>query len=102
MSEKLKPCPFCGGEAIWTSWGIRCSGCGVWVSDLASSGPGKSRRGADAWDVRVADPREERLVELLREWRKAPFFEKREDWEDWEDWVADFRARVDAELGRET
>ena len=37
MTEKLKPCPFCGGEAFWaadTSWekitySIYCSECGI-------------------------------------------------------------------------
>lgn len=43
MTEKLKPCPFCGGEAkhngggcsvfgrMW--WTVGCEDCDVWMSD---------------------------------------------------------------------
>ena len=55
---KLKPCPFCGGEAIlvkdfsafkdWTY--VRCQGCGA-----ATSVSGNAFKAIDSWNKRVTD-----------------------------------------------
>ena len=59
MSEKLKPCPFCGGEADIrkpaTSFGltrIKCNGCGAFAAFQ-----GRRTRGipAEYWNRRDGD-----------------------------------------------
>ena len=46
--EKLKPCPFCGGEADYIpAWGFRCRQCGAGV-------PGRHSDGF-LWNTRAAD-----------------------------------------------
>ncbi len=42
--NKLKPCPFCGGEArIIVGAGIKCRGCGVFMPIMSSSDPPAKR-----------------------------------------------------------
>lgn len=61
MAEKLKPCPFCGGNNIKEEgdgqdcW-IQCMGCG------ARAGIGGDDEGPDAvaWNTRVKQPRKKR------------------------------------------
>lgn len=54
MSEKkLKPCPFCGGEAQKTTQGIDCTSCGAFGPD-----PDQERRGI-TWNTRAAVKDEE-------------------------------------------
>ena len=58
MTEKLKPCPFCGGEATWaadTSWGkitysIYCSECDIETRQFKTKEEVRS-----AWNRRVND-----------------------------------------------
>ena len=46
--EKLKPCPFCGGEADYIpAWGFRCRQCGAGV-------PGRHSDGC-LWNTRASD-----------------------------------------------
>jgi len=57
MSEELKPCPFCGGEAEtgfedWHTGGhVKCTKCGaigpVWSND--------TQEAVDAWNARSPD-----------------------------------------------
>lgn len=49
MSE-LKPCPFCGGEAVVTLAGVSCSRCqGTMVVDLNAT----EQDAIDAWNTRA-------------------------------------------------
>lgn len=68
MSNKLNPCPFCGGEADFeykenysahTFWRIVCDkcGCGTWCDDDGfgyEDNPGK-QKAIEAWNRRVKD-----------------------------------------------
>ena len=52
MSDDLKPCPFCGGEAEWKSGGPGCA----WVSCKkcpAETGDGSIPRIIAAWNRRA-------------------------------------------------
>ncbi|MFA5053649.1 MAG: hypothetical protein WC565_06310, partial [Parcubacteria group bacterium] len=63
MSEKLKPCPFCGKEPVCV--GFDATGEVACCEDPAC--PGGTLGGhVNVWNSR---PREERLVKLLREAR---------------------------------
>ena len=47
--EKLKPCPFCGGEADYIpAWGFRCRQCGAGVPGRYSDGFLWNTRASDA------------------------------------------------------
>ena len=70
MSEKLKPCPFCGGEAQRFSLGIGtaervridCRGCHLKLSEWFSP----EDVAVAAWNRRAPDPIRERLAEAIR------------------------------------
>ena len=69
MSEKLKPCPFCGDEAMErevtyhnTRYYIQCTKCG------AGSAFSLSEQGAiDAWNTRAISDSEKFLGKILQE-----------------------------------
>ena len=57
MTEKLKPCPFCGGE-VKEEWGIGvgmmvfdCPNCGAWTIFVAEDGVMDKCR--EAWNKRT-------------------------------------------------
>ena len=57
MSEKLKPCPFCGGEACWSWYGggrdrgcIKCNGC--WAKSVLVE-PERKSEAIAAWNRRA-------------------------------------------------
>ena len=56
MSDELKPCPFCGGEAnVDTGYeidGILCDGCGFWYR---FDGYTDSKDAIDFWNTRPVD-----------------------------------------------
>lgn len=49
MSDELKPCPFCGGEAGWVSGSIHCSSCGVSMRGTFGPAAETNKR----WNARV-------------------------------------------------
>jgi Lar family restriction alleviation protein len=64
VSEKLKPCPFCGGEAklVW-SGGFRyaeCTECGISGNDAGSfgleTGEQIDKAAAEKWNTRADIP----------------------------------------------
>ena len=64
MSEiKLKPCPFCGGEAVLKrdragSHCVKCTNCGCMTTYQFDFGEGEEvskRKAADVWNRRVVD-----------------------------------------------
>lgn len=73
MSEELKPCPFCGGEAsLFTAeevgyigdehFAVKCNGCFCGTGHYADPG-----RAAEAWNRRPQQPNEALTVDEL--WR---------------------------------
>lgn len=58
MSEQLKPCPFCGGEAALlctdNGWLVQCWQCWAY---MGTSGLGfdTSEKAVEAWNRRVGD-----------------------------------------------
>ena len=51
--EKLKPCPFCGGKAIWEHYGrwfVECEKCGATISADSQQGV------FDLWNERYEPP----------------------------------------------
>ena len=60
--EKLKPCPFCGGEAIlrqcqngFNIWyRVRCKDCGI-AQDSIGNGYYSESQAIEAWNRRVKD-----------------------------------------------
>ncbi|MDD4566193.1 MAG: Lar family restriction alleviation protein [Eubacteriales bacterium] len=83
MSEKLKPCPFCGGEAIIetfpdpsekTKWNepyyVACKGCGTYKNDFATEELAMAdwnRRSADAELLEAVIAGQETLQKALAE-----------------------------------
>jgi hypothetical protein len=61
-SEKLKPCPFCGGESYT---GLRCSVC----RDCGATGPQIAaldrKASTQRWNTRTPDPVKVALAEAL-------------------------------------
>lgn len=61
--EKLKSCPFCGGEAKIEDWtcayeigtSIRCSTCGAAIHEGIEDGDGCHDRAVKAWNRRAQD-----------------------------------------------
>ena len=65
MSEELKPCPFCGGEAKFVesrdsvipgklevvAWNVQCSKCGA--STLPNNYYGDKKEAANRWNTRA-------------------------------------------------
>lgn len=81
MSDKLKPCPFCGGKAkvYWNVWSyefVKCETCGATTGEFADN-KGSIR----AWNMR-AQP--EFTLDELDEIRKAlegRYSTSRKQWE---------------------
>jgi Lar family restriction alleviation protein len=66
MSEQLKPCPFCGSEAVlsvteslfmeaWTEGRCDLGACDAVIS-AQGSGPDKAENVIAAWNRRAGDP----------------------------------------------
>lgn len=60
----LKPCPFCGGEAVIENWltrigfkaEISCTGCLAWMpSKNCNTAEEAEKAAADAWNRRAGD-----------------------------------------------
>lgn len=67
MSEKLKPCPFCGGKAIETrSSLIYCEGCDAQGPrpEYNTEKPQKRKRSRELWNRREGEERKERAESL--------------------------------------
>lgn len=67
MTDKLKPCPFCGGEADteWHHgyWGVRCTSC---YAEVTADGMNDA---IEAWNTRkpmdrIAEKLEEEVTEI--------------------------------------
>lgn len=66
MSDKLKPCPFCGGEAIIdgcddTPWSVICKKCAASVDFKETE-----QEAIDAWNNRVEFNLSPKEIEALR------------------------------------
>lgn len=76
MSNKLKPCPFCGGEAEKIFGRIRCSdnSCGLGYTDIYPS----------QWKYRpIEDALKTRITELEKELSQSNFYyEKYQEYEE--------------------
>ena len=65
-NEKLKPCPFCGGEAkleassAFPTYYVRCDCCGV--STLAN----RQDQVVDEWNTRADDAEIDKLREVIK------------------------------------
>ena len=72
MSEKLKPCPFCGGEAVvhymagGLPLGVRCLRCGTLTLSYTTDGDVTPEGAIKAWnnrdDGQPADCKEQALA----------------------------------------
>lgn len=73
MSEELKPCPFCGGEAEIVTWPkphrpvcyVKCKNCSAENCD--DDFEENVSLNVFAWNTRTPDPRVAELEEALRE-----------------------------------
>lgn len=53
MTSELKPCPFCGGEAVETIAGVSCTKCGGTMHGGIQYGGADWDKVRDAWNTRV-------------------------------------------------
>lgn len=61
LLDKLKPCPFCGGEAVLKDWKvawengatIKCMSCGKAISESVERGNGWRDRTVAEWNTRA-------------------------------------------------
>lgn len=73
--EKLKSCPFCGGEAMVEDWtcayeigtSIRCSTCGAAIHEGIEDGNGCHDRAVKAWNRRAGQNPQPLTIEELQE-----------------------------------
>ena len=74
MNEKLKPCPFCGGEADCNDkgicdkdgnslWWVECLGCGV-----STNGHLYISEAMKTWNRRDGDKEKDSRIEALESW----------------------------------
>ena len=66
MTEQLKPCPFCGREAIivWMNKydaSVGCRRCGIWT------GQGSVEKEINSWNKRALLPDDRSAIELLKD-----------------------------------
>lgn len=66
MSE-LKPCPFCGGEAVETFAGVSCTECGGTMHGGVQYGGADWDGVIDAWNTRSEGRRGAALEDLVRD-----------------------------------
>lgn len=73
MTDELKPCPFCGGEAVYTyyngGWPESCDSvqCGDWKCPSRSGGRSSKAAAAELWNTRADAPAQNVRVKPL-EW----------------------------------
>lgn len=78
--EKLKSCPFCGGEAKIEDWtcayeigtSIRCSTCGAAIHEGIEDGDGCHDRAVKAWNRRAQENPQPLTLEELQEMDGEP------------------------------
>ena len=91
--EKLKRCPFCGGEAMIEDWtcayeigtSIRCSTCGAAIHEGIEDGNGCHDRAVKAWNRRAQENPQPLTLEELQEMDGEPV------WIDYMDGFATWR-----------
>jgi Lar family restriction alleviation protein len=90
----LRPCPFCGGSAVYSCiakrrWTVLCdTPCGA-LGPIASSKP----KAIAAWNDRLFEPATAQIFEILEEYRRAAQGGKDEDDCEWNAaWVAAIEA----------
>lgn len=99
--EKLKRCPFCGGEAMIEDWtcayeigtSIRCSTCGAAIHEGIEDGNGCHDRAVKAWNRRAQENPQPLTLEELQEMDGEPvwvmvvdhkvFADKDDDFDGW-------------------
>lgn len=83
MTEKLEPCPFCGGEAtlnrIWTS-GVRveCTPCRIYTPEFF---PGNKADAVAAWNRRSTSAAVRGMREALERYRYAARWNGADSWD---------------------
>lgn len=75
MSEELKPCPFCGGEAEVVQFdfcfSVECTVCDTKIGDCLCNDSGwvypfnSEQKAIKAWNTRSSDKRWERLKAMI-------------------------------------
>lgn len=90
--DKLKPCPFCGGEVEMvyvgsSDWQVTCKGCPVetnfWVSGHQfGHGEGETKEACRRWNRRAltADAGMERAAEICRKSKMFDMFMRQNFW----------------------